>query len=626
MTFLSRVFRKGSSPESGGGTKVCLACSVHNPGDARFCNGCGLEFKRPLARYDAFVSYRRDGGKDVATIIRLSLEKFDKTVFMDVDELQTGRFDEKLLDAIARSDSFILVLSPGCLDRCVQKSDWLKREVMHALQLDKCIIPVMLTGFQFPSESFIKQLPDLMEVLPTLNAVSYDHVARDAAIRKILDFMAHPTAPFSGTPNVAQNEAPPGEARYSRAVADEKVRSASGDAALSLEMRAGQTGAPRPDVTIESGVLSSESDSEAEAGMYLSSSPSQASSAAPTDSDTHKVIRSLLRTVSITTSGFGCRDNRAEVFNEIMMRCDDDDQVTFQRIEALLQDEDHAIADAAAMVLIKQQPVPSLQTVERLTKIIRGASHPLLARDLGNAWQHNMRYWAAESHEIVLRALKFASLYHASQVVRHEAIEALSRVGTKEAVEVVAEIILRKRQHLGDAVPNKDWDTAIRSLTDSKSGEASLGVVNLCRQANDPEILRCLAYWVKCHFRPDSLTDENRKAILACMQGILLNPGIDDLGRRAALTVVMNLDPKSALVILEEELPKGNRGFEEMMLQAIDEAFAGREPFLRLLLKSPHCPRIRERMLSIAGDPASRAALVAIAEKLARQLEVRTVT
>ncbi|MBI2837261.1 MAG: TIR domain-containing protein [Acidobacteria bacterium] len=628
MEYLSRLFRSTGSSGSGGSSKVCIACGARNPVVARFCNRCGLEFKQALTRYDAFVSYRRDGGKDMATIIRLSLEKFSKTVFVDVDELQTGRFDEKLLEAIQRSDSFILVLSPGCLDRCVQKSDWLKREIMHALQLDKCVIPVMLRGFQFPSESFFKQLPDLMRVLPTVNAVSYDHDSREAAIRKILDFMAHPTTPFSGTPGDVRGEGAPNGLQQSGPVVDEKPRRSAEAARRSHHTVGDGIEASQPDPTTESGTIATGSDDGAVAGKTLPS-PSPQVRSTSTDqmnSDTHKVIRSLLGSVSIASAGIGYVDNRAGVFNEIMLRCNDDDRLAFEQIESFLQDENQLAADAAAMILIKQQAVPSVQTVERLIRIVRGAGHPLLALDLGNAWQQNLRGWSVELQDLVLRALKYVSRYHGGPQVRHMAIEALCRVGTKEAIEVITEIILQKKPSPGDAACGKDWELAINYLTGSKSSEASLAVADLCRQADDPEILRSVAYWVKCHYNVDTLSDESRRAILTCMQGIICNPEIEELGRRAALTVVINLDPNGALLILEDELPKGRGEFERMMIQAIDEAFRGRERLLCLLSRSPLRLLARERMLCVAGDPETPKLMVSMAEKLAKQLDVPSMT
>ena len=121
---------------------TCAVCGARHKKDVRFCSNCGTEKKVYRDKYDAFISYRRDKGSEVASVIQLELEKFGKYAFLDVTELQVGRFDEKLLNVIEKSDSFILVLSDGSLDRCINKNDWLKREIIHAITHKKIIMRI----------------------------------------------------------------------------------------------------------------------------------------------------------------------------------------------------------------------------------------------------------------------------------------------------------------------------------------------------------------------------------------------------------------------------------------------------------------------------------------------------
>lgn len=169
---------------------ICPIDGHKNPITERYCPRCGTERKEDREHYDAFISYRRAGGAEIATVIRLSLERFEKFGFMDVTELQEGRFDEKLLSVIENTPVFILVLSKGSLDRCKDKSDWLKREIVHALENNKKIIPVKTNNFTFPNEEMMQLLPDCMREIPRLNAIVYDHLNQDAVVRKILEFMS----------------------------------------------------------------------------------------------------------------------------------------------------------------------------------------------------------------------------------------------------------------------------------------------------------------------------------------------------------------------------------------------------------------------------------------------------
>jgi len=116
-------------------------------------------------------------------------------VFLDVDELQVGRFDEKLLQRIESTANFVLILTGRCLDRCTAKNDWLKREIVHAIETKRNMIPVLVDDFLFPDEGIFRDLPDAMRILPNLQGVNYRHVHRDSAVQKIAEYLRE-IAPF----------------------------------------------------------------------------------------------------------------------------------------------------------------------------------------------------------------------------------------------------------------------------------------------------------------------------------------------------------------------------------------------------------------------------------------------
>ncbi|MDM8524877.1 toll/interleukin-1 receptor domain-containing protein [Desulfococcaceae bacterium HSG8] len=90
---------------------------------------------RPENDYDIFISYRREGGSDKARLFQQALSERGLKVFLDVDELRAGYFDEKLLRVIENTPGFLLILSAGSLDRCKNPGDWLRREIEHAVRL-----------------------------------------------------------------------------------------------------------------------------------------------------------------------------------------------------------------------------------------------------------------------------------------------------------------------------------------------------------------------------------------------------------------------------------------------------------------------------------------------------------
>ena len=137
-------------------------------------------------QHDAFISYRREGGSDIARVIQVELSgKHGRKPFLDLKELtrQGGAFDEKLLDTVKNVDNFILILSPGALDRCQNEDDWVRKEVAHAISSNKNIIPIELDGFAAPSEG----LPVEIQGILRIQRVKYNRFYHDAAIQLISD-------------------------------------------------------------------------------------------------------------------------------------------------------------------------------------------------------------------------------------------------------------------------------------------------------------------------------------------------------------------------------------------------------------------------------------------------------
>lgn len=164
----------------------CRTCGDYNSSDAKFCKQC----TNILKTYNAFISYRRKPDAGLASLLVEKLNRlWEKDVFIDVDELQVGRFDEKLLKVIEETPSFILLLSPGCLDRCINKTDWLKQEIMHAIKTKRNIIPVTTDGFEFSKEAKWKQLPSAMRELESYQVVQYMDIYKEASINRIASFM-----------------------------------------------------------------------------------------------------------------------------------------------------------------------------------------------------------------------------------------------------------------------------------------------------------------------------------------------------------------------------------------------------------------------------------------------------
>lgn len=132
--------------------------------------------------HDIFISYRRDGGEHLAGRVKDALGRKGYSVFMDVEDLKSGLFDEALLGKIEEATDVIVVLTPGCLNRCVNEGDWLRREIAHAIASKRNVVPVMARNFEMPAH---ESLPADIAALPRFNGVTPAHELFDASIDRL---------------------------------------------------------------------------------------------------------------------------------------------------------------------------------------------------------------------------------------------------------------------------------------------------------------------------------------------------------------------------------------------------------------------------------------------------------
>lgn len=101
--------------------------------------------------YDIFLSYRRkdaDGHSNVGTArtFKYEFENHQYEVFFDYKDCTDEYFQEIILPAIRTCRYFVLVLTRGCLERCKDEDDWLRREIKEAIKYRRKIIPITPDG------------------------------------------------------------------------------------------------------------------------------------------------------------------------------------------------------------------------------------------------------------------------------------------------------------------------------------------------------------------------------------------------------------------------------------------------------------------------------------------------
>jgi len=140
------------------------------------------DFSTMVKAHDIFISYRRDGGEHLAGRVKDALERRGFSAFLDVEDLKSGKFNEALLRKIEDATDFIVILTPGCLERCKNEGDWLRREIRHAIEKKRNVVPVLARGFEMPIAA---ALPNDIADLPEYNGITPAHELFEASIDRL---------------------------------------------------------------------------------------------------------------------------------------------------------------------------------------------------------------------------------------------------------------------------------------------------------------------------------------------------------------------------------------------------------------------------------------------------------
>ncbi len=125
--------------------------------------------------YDVFISYRRVGGADFAHLLKMQLKAAGLKVFLDVENLGKGKFEDELRTSLMRAKNVLLVWTKGCMDRFLGQedpsvADFLRIEYALAIGMRKNVVPVYKEDFVFPTS---QELPDDVKAVLSFNAVKW---------------------------------------------------------------------------------------------------------------------------------------------------------------------------------------------------------------------------------------------------------------------------------------------------------------------------------------------------------------------------------------------------------------------------------------------------------------------
>ncbi len=174
-----------------------------------------------------FISYRRDVSGFMARAVFQDLRAHGYDVFMDIENIDSGQFDKIILNQIAARPYFVLILTPGTVERCADPGDWVRREIEHAMDLERVIVPLMTPNFSFSAaqEFLTGKLADLHR----FNGVEVPHNYFEEAMERLRKRFLKPVdLPVKPTP------------KADRAAVQEKVEKADDESPVTPQQLGAQ--------------------------------------------------------------------------------------------------------------------------------------------------------------------------------------------------------------------------------------------------------------------------------------------------------------------------------------------------------------------------------------------------
>ncbi len=144
-----------------------------------------------MARDDktVFISYRRSVSAFIARSIYQDLRYNGYDVFMDVASIDSGAFDTAILNQIAARAHFVVILTPGAVERCVNEDgspnshDWFRHEIEHAINLERNVVPLLINNFSFQENE--RYLTCKLAELSRFNALNVPHDYFEEAMERL---------------------------------------------------------------------------------------------------------------------------------------------------------------------------------------------------------------------------------------------------------------------------------------------------------------------------------------------------------------------------------------------------------------------------------------------------------
>jgi len=132
-----------------------------------------------------FISYRRATGSIWALAIAQNLTQHGYDVFFDFQGISSGDFEQVILQNIRARAHFLVLLTPSALERVDDPNDWLRREIIAAMEERRNIVPIMLEGFDFATPAIGNRLVGPLAKLKAYNGLTVPVEYFDEAMNRL---------------------------------------------------------------------------------------------------------------------------------------------------------------------------------------------------------------------------------------------------------------------------------------------------------------------------------------------------------------------------------------------------------------------------------------------------------
>lgn len=146
-----------------------------------------------MSNYDIFISYRRkDNGQRKARRLANSLTEKGFNVFFDMHSLKQGEYRKDIEAAITSSTDFIMLMTEGYMDRCVntpegEEGDVVAFEILTAIRNNKNIVMLNYND-KFSFDTWPEGLCPELDNLKNHNSLSFPtNDFYDGPIKKLVD-------------------------------------------------------------------------------------------------------------------------------------------------------------------------------------------------------------------------------------------------------------------------------------------------------------------------------------------------------------------------------------------------------------------------------------------------------